>query len=359
MKTEELGGILDKGIASFYLDAVKVALGKPRWFSTALSLYFKQRKAIKKRKAWKLRGSHIPPFMIMSVTKSCNLRCKGCYARTGHAGNSPTLTNERISQVLAEARDLGISSVLLAGGEPLLNKSLLDITRGFPDITFPLFTNGTMIDENAAAALRRQRNVIPVLSIEGNRADTDNRRGEGVHGRVVAAMELLRERGIFFGCSITVTSENFAKVHDGEWVKKLYKDGCRLFFFVEYVPVDKGSEALAPTDSQRKSEQDVISRLKKEIPALFVAFPGDEELFGGCLAAGRGFVHISAAGDLEPCPFAPYADSSVAHGSLRNALRSPLLEKIRANHVHLSETSGGCALWAQREWVATLAKQAM
>ena len=39
--------------------------------------------------------------------------------------------------------------------------------------------------------------------------------------------------------------------------------------------------------------------------ALFVNVPGDEKDFGGCLSAGRGFVHVSAEGDLEPCPFAP------------------------------------------------------
>jgi MoaA/NifB/PqqE/SkfB family radical SAM enzyme len=170
-------------------------------------------------------------------------------------------------------------------------------------------------------------------------------------------MSLLRKNGIFFGCSITVTSENFSMVYDGAWIKKLHKDGCRLFFHVEYVPVDKGTEALAPTDLQRSTAMKAIFRLKKETPALFVAFPGDEALFGGCLAAGRGFVHISAGGDLEPCPFAPYSDTNVTSASLKSALGSPLLEKIRANHVNLRETSGGCTLWAEREWVASLASK--
>jgi MoaA/NifB/PqqE/SkfB family radical SAM enzyme len=40
------------------------------------------------------------------------------------------------------------------------------------------------------------------------------------------------------------------------------------------------------------------------------AVPWDEEEQGGCLASGQGFVHISAAGALEPCPFAPYSDTN-------------------------------------------------
>ncbi|MBN2036782.1 MAG: hypothetical protein JW768_08585 [Chitinispirillaceae bacterium] len=54
------------------------------------------------------------------------------------------------------------------------------------------------------------------------------------------------------------------------------------------------------------------------------------------------------------CPFAPYADRNVKETSLKRALRSPLMETIRANHAHLEETSGGCALWREREWVASL-----
>ena len=90
------------------------------------------------------------------------------------------------------------------------------------------------------------------------------------------------------------------------------------------------------------------------MPGLFVAFPGDEEMYGGCLAAGRGFVHISPEGRLEPCPFSPFSDISLKDVSLREALRSPLLRTIRESDAHLRETRGGCALWEQRDWVGSL-----
>ncbi|HEY5001279.1 MAG TPA: hypothetical protein VII15_05525, partial [Candidatus Cryosericum sp.] len=73
-----------------------------------------------------------------------------------------------------------------------------------------------------------------------------------------------------------------------------------------------------------------------------------------CLAAGRGFIHVSPSGGVEPCPFAPYSDASVRGMSLRDALASPLLAAIRDNHDRVTETSGGCALWSQREWVRSL-----
>ena len=93
---------------------------------------------------------------------------------------------------------------------------------------------------------------------------------------------------------------------------------------------------------------------RAKFPALFIAVPGDEEEIGGCLSAGRGFIHISAEGDVEPCPFAPYSDANLRDLSLKDALQSEFLRNIRQNHAQLSETEGGCALWIEREWVRSL-----
>jgi len=63
--------------------------------------------------------------------------------------------------------------------------------------------------------------------------------------------------------------------------------------------------------AQRPQGRARLAALRAEMPGLFVAFPGDEDLYGGCLAAGRGFVHISPEGRLEPCPFSPFSDVSL------------------------------------------------
>jgi MoaA/NifB/PqqE/SkfB family radical SAM enzyme len=92
-----------------------------------------------------------------------------------------------------------------------------------------------------------------------------------------------------------------------------------------------------------------MSCYRQKYPALFVAVPGDEATFGGCLAGGRGFVHISADGDLEACPFAPYSDTNLREMSLREGLRSELLATIRENAARIKRERGGCALWGMRE----------
>jgi MoaA/NifB/PqqE/SkfB family radical SAM enzyme len=345
---------LDRGIAAFFFDALKVALFHPQWWLTAARLFLNQRTSAKKRASWLRQSVHVPPFIVLSITSRCNLRCAGCYANALHRKKGPQLSSERLVEILTEADGLGVSTVLVAGGEPLTRGDIFDITGRFPDMTFPLFTNGTLLDEKVITHLTRQRNVVPVLSIEGNRFETDGRRGEGVFKQIESSMELLHKNNLFFGCSITVTRNNFSIATDREWIKRLYRIGCRLFVFVEYVPVDKNSSDLVLSQEQRELLIAEAAGLRRSFNALYLAFPGDEDQFGGCLAAGRGFIHISPSGDLEPCPFAPYSDRSVKETSLKRALGSPLLEKIRENHGKLQETAGGCALWTEREWVASL-----
>ena len=164
----------------------------------------------------------------------------------------------------------------------------------------------------------------------------------------------LGRRRIFYGISVTVTGSTFRVVTDEAFPRELLDAGCGVFFFVEYVPMgeDTGEPALTP--AQKGALLESVEGFRSHYPALFVAFPGDEEQFGGCLAAGRGFVHVNAAGDVEPCPFAPYSDVNLRRTSLREALASPLLGEIGRNHDKLVETRGGCALWANREWVQSL-----
>jgi len=167
-------------------------------------------------------------------------------------------------------------------------------------------------------------------------------------------MERLRDRKKLYGVSITVTTSNLETVTEPRFIGKLVDSKCRLFFFVEYIPVKEGTEHLEIGHTDRKRLLSAMEVLEKRYPALFIAFPGDEERFGGCLSAGRGFIHVNPSGNLEPCPFAPYSDRNLREMSLKDALRSELLSTIRSNRERLSEVEGGCALWREQEWVRSL-----
>ena len=144
-------------------------------------------------------------------------------------------------------------------------------------------------------------------------------------------MKKVRDKDLFFGTSLTLTRSNFDTLTDPDFTGDLFDTGCRFFLYLEYNPIREGTEDWVITDEQRSRVMDVMRDFRSRWSALFIAVPGDEEEIGGCLSAGRGFVHVSAEGDLEPCPFAPYSDANLHDVSLKEALQSDFLKKIREN----------------------------
>ena len=314
------------------------------------------RTASKKRRKAEAKGEHIPPFLIASITSKCNLHCAGCYSRCNHAtvDSEPVrqLTDEEWKNVFDEAEELGISFILLAGGEPMLRRGVIEAAGKKQNILFPIFTNGTYLDEKYLELFDKCRNLIPVMSIEGSRELTDERRGAGIYDRLIANMDEIKKRGLIFGASVTVTTRNYREVTSQAFLDSLAEKGCKVVIFVEYVPVTEESRELAPTDAEREFMQSEIIRLRETRPEMvYISFPGDEKSSGGCVAAGRGFFHINSHGSAEPCPFSPYSDINVRDSSLKDAMNSPLFRKLRDDGYLLEDHSGGCVLYEKRELV--------
>ena len=168
-------------------------------------------------------------------------------------------------------------------------------------------------------------------------------------------MEELDRRGLIFGASVTVTTENIREFTSEDFLKSLSGRGCKVVIFVEFVPVTEESKELAPGETEREYLRGEIGRLRAEHPEMvYVSFPGDEKSSGGCVAAGRGFFHINSHGGAEPCPFSPYSDINVRNTSLREALHSPLFMALRDGGVLMDDHAGGCVLYEKRELVESI-----
>ena len=356
-KTLDLAAYMSGSIRNIMATAYKNVLTNPREAKFAYRMQRLFEKSEKRRrKVLEEEGLEIPPFLISSISTTCNLHCKGCYARSnGIAEDSEdnrkqTLTPQQWRDIFTEAASLGINFSLLAGGEPMMRKDILEAVGEVKDMIFPIFTNGTLIGPAYIEFLRKRLNLVPIISIEGTAFGTDERRGQGVFRRAMQSMELLKEEDLFFGTSITVTTENLAQVTSKEFIDQLRAYGCKIVFFIEYVPTEPGTEHLAFADEHVAQMEAVLEERRRDYSdIIFLSFPGDEKALGGCLASGRGFFHIGPDGSAEPCPFSPFSDSNVAELGLRKALQSPLFRKIRAARALGWEHTGGCTLIEHRD----------
>lgn len=353
---KSLEDYLNNGVENIIKRGIKASLSNPKESIFMARYALASKKASKLRKESEQKGEHIPPFLIASITNNCNLHCLGCYARANQACNENSsvlpLSDEKWLDIFNEAKELGIGFILLAGGEPMMRTKVLEAAGGIQEILFPVFTNGTLINEANLSLFEKYRNLIPILSIEGERHQTDQRRGDGIYEKLMMTMEELQEKKILYGASVTVTTENIYNVTSDKFLNSLQSKGCKVIFYVEYVPVTAETQNLATTEIERFY---LIHRLKElrrnNEDLLFISFPGDEKLSGGCLAAGRGFFHINAQGGAEPCPFSPYSDTNLKDVTLKQALQSPLFKKLQASNLLTQPHPGGCVLFEQEDKV--------
>ena len=85
MKEFDIQEYMTRGVERVVSDAIKATLKNPKESAYMAKFAMASRSASKKRARLEAEGEHIPPFLIASITSSCNLHCAGCYSRCNNA----------------------------------------------------------------------------------------------------------------------------------------------------------------------------------------------------------------------------------------------------------------------------------
>ena len=271
----------------------------------------------------------VPQFITVSPSMKCNLRCAGCYA--GLYGKDDELTEQEVDRLLEEIRGMGVYFAVISGGEPYLQKEmLLRLFRKYNDMFFLTYTNGTLIDAELAAHFGRLGNVAPAISVEGWEKETDNRRGTGTWSRILSAMGHLRRNGVMFGISVTATRSNLDVVTDDAFAEFFLDRGAIFGWYFMFMPVGKDPMLqLMLTPQQRLHCGRRVNALREKYPLFLADFWNDGEIVGGCLAAGRQYLHVLNNGSVEPCVFAHFGRDNIREKPLLEIVNSPFFKAIR------------------------------
>jgi len=274
-------------------------------------------------------GLYPPGFFVISPSMKCNLNCYGCYA--GYYNKQAELTFKEIDRVMTQAKHMGMYFCVVSGGEPLFYPRIFDLFQKHNDVIFHMYTNGSLIDEHVCERFAEVGNVIPAISLEGFKKETDERRGKGHFDRVMKAMELLKSHKILFGFSATLTRQNTELLNSDEFVDFMIEKGCILGWYFQYVPIGREPNLeLMPTPEQRGYQFERLTYLRANKPILLADFWNDGPVVGGCLSGGRKYFHVNANGDIEPCVFCHFATHNIRTSSLHEAIVSPLFRSIRS-----------------------------
>ncbi len=293
----------------------------------------------KREEASKKLGVSVPAAILIDPTSACNLRCEGCWA--GEYNNADSLEPELFHRIIQEAKELGIHWIVLSGGEPFIYPKLLDVIAEHPDSFFMAYTNGTLINEEVADRLAELGNISPAFSLEGWQEETDARRGTGTFAKVTRAMDLLRERGVFFGASLTAMRHNLDELFSDAFIEFLMEKGVLYIWSFHYVPVGRDPNVeLMLTPEQRSWLVHRVREIRQNKAVFIADFWNDGHYTGGCIAGGREYFHINAAGDVEPCAFVHFAVDNIKDKSLEEVLQNPFFKayqsRVPFNENHLA-----------------------
>ena len=351
-------------------------LRNPRYIRAGVRLARAYKKTERLRREAKAAGLRVPPFLILSITSQCNLSCAGCYAAAvGHLDNKPrtdcsearkTLDWNQWYDIIKDAAEQGVFGFIMAGGEPFLFRGLLELCESFKDRFFIILTNGTALTRHDHKRLRSTKNVAVIVSVEGSEETTDARRGQGVHKQALETLTMLKSSGVPTGISVTITNQNYRYWMQSENLDQYVKLGVIVGVFIEYIPVmsenltgdtcgsyDKGL-MLSPVERDEFRSQ--VLEYRRNNNLYVIHSPGDEDYFGGCVSAGRGFAHVTPQGDLTACPVSNLATHNLSSTSFREGLASPLFSAIRENEHLLTNEDTPCALFGHPTEVQEIAR---
>ncbi len=247
-----------------------------------------------------------PLFTLISPTGKCNLRCTGCYAESD-PGNHASLDFKTFDRILTEKRELwGSHFTVISGGEPFLWRDgplgLLDIVEKHPSDMFMVYTNATLITDEAARRMGELGNITPAISVEGFAEETDERRGKGVHAKILKAFENLRNNGVPFGISATPTRNNWETITSDRFIDFYFEqEGSAYGWLFQYMPIGRGQSLdLVVPPRQRIEMLRRVQRIVREREIFLADFWNNGVLSNGCISAGRpgGYLYIDWNGDI-------------------------------------------------------------
>ena len=318
-------------LLSFGYRMVRTTDARLLW-KIAYNFGYKGIRSVQRFKARLKQGQTFPPFLYVSITNSCNLRCQGCWVDVDKPQS--LISFEDMNRLIGNAKQHGNSFFGILGGEPFLHPDLIAILNAHPDCYFQIFTNGHAITDKMAAALRRAGNATPLVSVEGTEAVSDVRRGRtGVLNRTLAGIEACRRHRLITGVATSVCQSNFDDLVRESWIDTLIDKGVHYTWFHTYRPVGPiANPQLALTPEQGLQLRRFVLDMRNRKPIGIVDAYYDDRGEALCPAATGISHHISPFGDVEPCPVVQFANESIHdnRGDLfKTMTESPLLEDFR------------------------------
>jgi radical SAM protein with 4Fe4S-binding SPASM domain len=268
-----------------------------------------------------------PVHAVWEITLRCDLACRHCGSRAGHARPDELSTAEALSLV-AQMSDLGVRDVSLIGGEAYLREDWTQIITAVRahGMRCTMTTGGRGMTEERAHAAKEAGMQSVSVSVDGLREAHDNLRGlAGSFDAAMAALEHLRAAKIPVAANTQINRVNLRDIP--ATFEKLLEAGVHSWQMMLTVAMGRAADepGLLLEPYQVLEVLPMLARLKKRADEARVRFWAGNNIgyFGphegtlrashpaghmGSCGAGRTTLGIEANGDIKGCPSLPSSD---------------------------------------------------
>jgi len=274
-------------------------------------------------------------YLRISVTDKCNLRCVYCMPEEGlpWLRRDALLSYEEITEIIATMAPLGLRSVRITGGEPLVRRDLHVLVRslaavpGISDIA--LSTNAVLLADQAEALRDAGVNRLNVSldSLIPERVDAISRR-PGSAAQIFRGLDAA-ERAGFAPLKINCVVMRGRNDDEIEGFARISRERPWHIRFIEVMPT---GDNLGVSADEFVSSDEMLERIRAigELrpvpgpggngPASYYAFAGAPGTVGIITPMSHNYcdrcnrMRLTADGQLRPCLF----------GALQTNLRDPL-----------------------------------
>jgi SynChlorMet cassette radical SAM/SPASM protein ScmF len=216
----------------------------------------------------------VPPLtsLYMYISGSCNLACRHCWIaptyQTGDNGGQH-IPVEYVRNAILEAKPLGLRTVKLTGGEPMLHPQFREIVSliNKESLKIVIETNGTLLDRDMARFLK-QSEQFKFISVSVDGADPDTheymRCVKGSYESALTGIKNLVEQGFRPQLICTLHKGNVLQM---EKVIELSENlGCGSVKFNHVQQIGRGENFSADQGLEVAEVIELYKWIEKEMP---------------------------------------------------------------------------------------------
>jgi len=254
-----------------------------------------------------------PSHAQIGLTNACPQNCQYCYNKKR---SGELLSTAEIKQLIKELKKMGVFWLGFTGGEPLLNKDIVEILKSVGDnCAIKLFTTGSNLTKQLAAELKKAGLLYASISLDHWEEEKhDLVRGyKGAFQIALRAIDIFKSIGVHVSVSSVISREILQKNQVHEFLKFVISLGIHEAWLSETKPSVEAfwNKDSVITEEERLSLVSLQDKYNKEgkITVNYLGhFEGGENF--GC-NAGNKMVYIDAFGEVSPCVFTSMTFGSV------------------------------------------------